>query len=204
MKATPHPRSWIKAPPTRATSPSLTEQRKITLSPNYQNVTVESGDKLGQLNVSGTAVLQTGRRRDEAHSGIRRDTPPFAYTSGNPVTVDGTETELTKVDGGKYHYGLRRSDTGRIQQTQHGHGDPHRHQDHTAHQMGQKTCRLSTKGNRRHRQQVRTPSPGRLPATSPSRMPPAKKSVTVPVEVDVTADRAQDKASPANRDPHQR
>ena len=32
--------------------------RKITLSPDYQNVTVESGDKLGQLNVSGTAVYK--------------------------------------------------------------------------------------------------------------------------------------------------
>lgn len=76
--------------------------RKITLSPDYRNVTVESGDKLGQLNVSGTAVYKQAADATKPTPAFDV-TLPFAYTSGTPVTVDGTETELTKVDGGKYH-----------------------------------------------------------------------------------------------------
>ena len=74
----------------------------ITLTPVYQNVTVESGDKLGQLNVSGTAVYKQAADATK-NTPAFNVTLPFAYTSGNPVTVDGTETELTKSDDGKYH-----------------------------------------------------------------------------------------------------
>lgn len=74
----------------------------ITLTPGYQNVTVESGDKLGQLNVSGTANYHQDADATK-NTPAFNVTLPFAYTSGNPVTVDGTETELTKSDDGKYH-----------------------------------------------------------------------------------------------------
>ena len=51
----------------------------ITLTPEYQNVTVESGDKLGQLNVSGTAVYK--HAADATKNTPAFDvTLPFAYT----------------------------------------------------------------------------------------------------------------------------
>ena len=43
-------------------------------TPSTRTVTVESGDKLGQLNRIRHRRLQAGRRRDEEHSGIRRNT----------------------------------------------------------------------------------------------------------------------------------
>ena len=55
----------------------------ITLTPVYQNVTVESGDKLGQLNVSGTAVYKHAADATK-NTPAFNVTLPFAYTSGTP------------------------------------------------------------------------------------------------------------------------
>lgn len=165
--------------------------RKITLSPDYRNVTVESGDKLGQLNVSGTAVYK--QAADATKNTPAFDvTLPFAYTSGNPVTVDGTETELTKVDGGKYHadYAGPTLDESNKPSTD------------TVTLTGIKTT-LPIKWGKDV--QVVDKDTGdttskfvRLTGTASGDVTiqddASGKSVTVPVEVDVTADRAQDKS----------
>lgn len=161
----------------------------ITLTPKYQNVTVESGDKLGQLNVSGTAVYK--QAADATKNTPAFDvTRPFAYTSGNPVTVDGTETELTKVDGGKYHadYAGPTLDESNKPSTD------------TVTLTGIKTTLPIQWGK-----DVQVVDKGtgdtvskfvRLTGTASGEVTiqddASKKSVTVPVEVDVTADRAQD------------
>lgn len=165
--------------------------RKITLSPNYQNVTVESGDKLGQLNVSGTAVYKQAADATKPTPAFDV-TLPFAYTSGTPVTVDGTETELTKVDGGKYHadYAGPTLDESNKPSTD------------TVTLTGIKTT-LPIKWGK----DVQVVDKGtgdtvskfvRLTGTASGDVTiqdaASKKSVTVPVEVDVTADRAQDKS----------
>lgn len=163
----------------------------ITLTPVYQNVTVESGDKLGQLNVSGTAVYK--QAADATKNTPAFDvTRPFAYTSGNPVTVDGTETELTKVDGGKYHadYAGPTLDESNKPSTD------------TVTLTGIKTTLPIQWGK-----DVQVVDKGtgdtaskfvRLTGTASGEVTiqddASKKSVTVPVEVDVTADRAQDKS----------
>lgn len=163
----------------------------ITLTPKYQNVTVESGDKLGQLNVSGTAVYK--QAADATKNTPAFDvTRPFAYTSGNPVTVDGTETELTKVDGGKYHadYADPTLDESNKPSTD------------TVTLTGIKTTLPIQWGK-----DVQVVDKGtgdtaskfvRLTGTASGEVTiqdgASKKSVTVPVEVDVTADRAQDKS----------
>lgn len=165
--------------------------RKITLSPNYQNVTVESGDKLGQLNVSGAAVYKQAADATKPTPAFDV-TLPFAYTSGTPVTVDGTETELTKVDGGKYHadYAGPTLDESNKPSTD------------TVTLTGIKTT-LPIKWGK----DVQVVDKGtgdtvskfvRLTGTASGDVTiqdaASKKSVTVPVEVDVTADRAQDKS----------
>lgn len=165
--------------------------RKITLSPDYQNVTVESGDKLGQLNVSGTAVYKQAADATKPTPAFNV-TLPFAYTSGTPVTVDGTETELTKVDGGKYHadYAGPTLDESNKPSTD------------TVTLTGIKTT-LPIKWGK----DVQVVDKGtgdtvskfvRLTGTASGDVTiqdaASKKSVTVPVEVDVTADRAQDKS----------
>lgn len=165
--------------------------RKITLSPDYQNVTVESGDKLGQLNVSGTAVYKQAADATKPTPAFDV-TLPFAYTSGTPVTVDGTETELTKVDGGKYHadYAGPTLDESNKPSTD------------TVTLTGIKTT-LPIKWGK----DVQVVDKGtgdtvskfvRLTGTASGDVTiqdaVSKKSVTVPVEVDVTADRAQDKS----------
>lgn len=165
--------------------------RKITLSPDYQNVTVESGDKLGQLNVSGTAVYKQAADATKPTPAFNV-TLPFAYTSGTPVTVDGTETELTKVDGGKYHadYAGPTLDESNKPSTD------------TVTLTGIKTT-LPIKWGK----DVQVVDKGtgdtaskfvRLTGTASGEVTiqddASKKSVTVPVEVDVTADRAQDKS----------
>lgn len=165
--------------------------RKITLSPNYRNVTVESGDKLGQLNVSGTAVYKQAADATKPTPAFDV-TLPFAYTSGTPVTVDGTETELTKVDGGKYHadYAGPTLDESNKPSTD------------TVTLTGIKTT-LPIKWGK----DVQVVDKGtgdtvskfvRLTGTASGDVTiqdaASKKSVTVPVEVDVTADRAQDKS----------
>lgn len=163
----------------------------ITLTPGYQNVTVESGDKLGQLNVSGTAVYK--QAADATKNTPAFDvTLPFAYTSGNPVTVDGTETELTKVDGGKYHadYAGPTLDESNKPSTD------------TVTLTGIKTTLPIQWGK-----DVQVVDKGtgdtaskfvRLTGTASGEVTiqdgASGKSVTVPVEVDVTADRAQDKS----------
>lgn len=163
--------------------------RKITLSPDYQNVTVESGDKLGQLNVSGTAVYKQAADATKPTPAFDV-TLPFAYTSGTPVTVDGTETELTKVDGGKYHadYAGPTLDESNKPSTD------------TVTLTGIKTT-LPIKWGK----DVQVVDKGtgdtvskfvRLTGTASGDVTiqdaASKKSVTVPVEVDVTADRTQD------------
>lgn len=163
--------------------------RKITLSPDYQKVTVESGDKLGQLNVSGTAVYKQAADATKPTPAFDV-TLPFAYTSGTPVTVDGTETELTKVDGGKYHadYAGPTLDESNKPSTD------------TVTLTGLKTT-LPIKWGK----DVQVVDKGtgdtvskfvRLTGTASGDVTiqdaASKKSVTVPVEVDVTADRAQD------------
>lgn len=163
--------------------------RKITLSPDYQKVTVESGDKLGQLNVSGTAVYKQAADATKPTPAFDV-TLPFAYTSGTPVTVDGTETELTKVDGGKYHadYAGPTLDESNKPSTD------------TVTLTGIKTT-LPIKWGK----DVQVVDKGtgdtvskfvRLTGTASGNVTiqdaASKKSVTVPVEVDVTADRAQD------------
>ena len=165
--------------------------RKITLSPDCQNVTVESGDKLGQLNVSGTAVYKQAADATKPTPAFDV-TLPFAYTSGTPVTVDGTETELTKVDGGKYHadYAGPTLDESNKPSTD------------TVTLTGIKTT-LPIKWGK----DVQVVDKGtgdtvskfvRLTGTASGDVTiqdaASKKSVTVPVEVDVTADRAQDKS----------
>lgn len=165
--------------------------RKITLSPDYQNVTVESGDKLGQLNVSGTAVYKQAADATKPTPAFNV-TLPFAYTSGTPVTVDGTETELTKVDGGKYHadYAGPTLDESNKPSTD------------TVTLTGIKTTLPIQWGK-----DVQVVDKGtgdtaskfvRLTGTASGEVTiqddASKKSVTVPVEVDVTADRAQDKS----------
>lgn len=165
--------------------------RKITLSPDYQNVTVESGDKLGQLNVSGTAVYKQAADATKPTPAFDV-TLPFAYTSGTPVTVDGTETELTKVDGGKYHadYAGPTLDESNKPSTD------------TVTLTGIKTT-LPIKWGKDV--QVVDKDTGdttskfvRLTGTASGDVTiqdaASGKSVTVPVEVDVTADRAQDKS----------
>ena len=163
----------------------------ITLKPEYQNVTAESGDKLGELNVSGTAVYK--KAADQTANTPAFDvTIPFAYTSGNPVTVDGTETELTKVDGGKYHadYAGPTLDESNKPSTD------------TVTLTGIKTTLPIQWGK-----DVQVVDKGtgdtvskfvRLTGTASGDVTiqdaASKKSVTVPVEVDVTADRAQDKS----------
>lgn len=163
----------------------------ITLTPKYQNVTVESGDKLGQLNVSGTAVYK--QAADATKNTPAFDvTRPFAYTSGTPVTVDGTETELTKVDGGKYHadYAGPTLDESNKPSTD------------TVTLTGIKTTLPIQWGK-----DVQVVDKGtgdtaskfvRLTGTASGEVTiqdgASGKSVTVPVEVDVTADRAQDKS----------
>lgn len=163
----------------------------ITLKPEYQNVTAESGDKLGELNVSGTAVYK--KAADQTANTPAFDvTLPFAYTSGTPVTVDGTETELTKVDGGKYHadYAGPTLDESNKPSTD------------TVTLTGIKTT-LPIKWGK----DVQVVDKGtgdtvskfvRLTGTASGDVTiqdaASKKSVTVPVEVDVTADRAQDKS----------
>lgn len=163
----------------------------ITLKPEYQNVTAESGDKLGELNVSGTAVYK--KAADQTANTPAFDvTLPFAYTSGNPVTVDGTETELTKVDGGKYHadYAGPTLDESNKPSTD------------TVTLTGIKTTLPIQWGK-----DVQVVDKGtgdtvskfvRLTGTASGDVTiqddASKKSVTVPVEVDVTADRAQDKS----------
>lgn len=163
----------------------------ITLTPKYQNVTVESGDKLGQLNVSGTAVYKQAADATKPTPAFDV-TLPFAYTSGNPVTVDGTETELTKVDGGKYHadYAGPTLDESNKPSTD------------TVTLTGIKTTLPIQWGK-----DVQVVDKGtgdtvskfvRLTGTASGDVTiqdaASKKSVTVPVEVDVTADRAQDKS----------
>lgn len=163
--------------------------RKITLSPDYQNVTVESGDKLGQLNVSGTAVYKQAADATKPTPAFDV-TLPFAYTSGTPVTVDGTETELTKSDDGKYHadYAGPTLDESNKPSTD------------TVTLTGIKTT-LPIKWGK----DVQVVDKGtgdtvskfvRLTGTASGDVTiqdaASKKSVTVPVEVDVTADRAQD------------
>lgn len=165
--------------------------RKITLSPDCQNVTVESGDKLGQLNVSGTAVYKQAADATKPTPAFNV-TLPFAYTSGIPVTVDGTETELTKVDGGKYHadYAGPTLDESNKPSTD------------TVTLTGIKTT-LPIKWGK----DVQVVDKGtgdtvskfvRLTGTASGDVTiqddASGKSVTVPVEVDVTADRAQDKS----------
>lgn len=165
--------------------------RKITLSPDYQNVTVESGDKLGQLNVSGTAGYKQAADATKPTPAFNV-TLPFAYTTGTPVTVDGTETELTKVDGGKYHadYAGPTLDESNKPSTD------------TVTLTGIKTT-LPIKWGK----DVQVVDKGtgdtvskfvRLTGTASGDVTiqdaASKKSVTVPVEVDVTADRAQDKS----------
>lgn len=165
--------------------------RKITLSPDYQNVTVESGDKLGQLNVSGTAGYKQAADATKPTPAFDV-TLPFAYTSGTPVTVDGTETELTKVDGGKYHadYAGPTLDESNKPSTD------------TVTLTGIKTT-LPIKWGKDV--QVVDKDTGdttskfvRLTGTASGDVTiqdaASGKSVTVPVEVDVTADRAQDKS----------
>lgn len=165
--------------------------RKITLSPDYQNVTVESGDKLGQLNVSGTAVYKQAADATKPTPAFDV-TLPFAYTSGTPVTVDGTETELTKVDGGKYHadYAGPTLDESNKPSTD------------TVTLTGIKTT-LPIKWGKDV--QVVDKDTGdttskfvRLTGTASGDVTiqddASGKSVTVPVEVAVTADRAQDKS----------
>lgn len=163
----------------------------ITLKPEYPNVTAESGDKLGELNVSGTAVYK--KAADQTANTPAFDvTIPFAYTSGNPVTVDGTETELTKVDGGKYHadYAGPTLDESNKPSTD------------TVTLTGIKTTLPIQWGKD---VQVVDKDTGdtvskfvRLTGTASGDVTiqdaASKKSVTVPVEVDVTADRAQDKS----------
>lgn len=163
----------------------------ITLKPEYQNVTAESGDKLGELNVSGTAVYK--KAADQTANTPAFDvTIPFAYTTGTPVTVDGTETELTKVDGGKYHadYAGPTLDESNKPSTD------------TVTLTGIKTT-LPIKWGKDV--QVVDKDTGdttskfvRLTGTASGDVTiqdaASKKSVTVPVEVDVTADRAQDKS----------
>lgn len=163
----------------------------ITLIPEHQNVTVKSGDKLGQLNVSGTAVYKQAADATK-NTPAFNVTLPFAYTSGNPVTVDGTETELTKVDGGKYHadYAGPTLDESNKPSTD------------TVTLTGIKTT-LPIKWGK----DVQVVDKGtgdtaskfvRLTGTASGDVTiqdaASKKSVTVPVEVDVTADRAQDKS----------
>lgn len=163
----------------------------ITLTPVYQNVTVESGDKLGQLNVSGTAVYKQAADATK-NTPAFNVTLPFAYTSGNPVTVDGTETELTKSDDGKYHadYAGPTLDESNKPSTD------------TVTLTGIKTT-LPIKWGK----DVQVVDKGtgdtvskfvRLTGTASGDVTiqddASKKSVTVPVEVDVTADRAQDKS----------
>lgn len=163
----------------------------ITLTPVYQNVTVESGDKLGQLNVSGTAVYKQAADATK-NTPAFNVTLPFAYTSGNPVTVDGTETELTKSDDGKYHadYAGPTLDESNKPSTD------------TVTLTGIKTTLPIQWGK-----DVQVVDKGtgdtaskfvRLTGTASGEVTiqddASKKSVTVPVEVDVTADRAQDKS----------
>lgn len=161
----------------------------ITLKPEYPNVTAESGDKLGELNVSGTAVYK--KAADQTANTPAFDvTILFAYTTGTPVTVDGTETELTKVDGGKYHadYAGPTLDESNKPSTD------------TVTLTGIKTT-LPIKWGKDV--QVVDKDTGdttskfvRLTGTASGDVTiqdaASKKSVTVPVEVDVTADRAQD------------
>lgn len=163
----------------------------ITLKPEYQNVTAESGDKLGELNVSGTAVYK--KAADQTANTPAFDvTIPFAYTTGTPVTVDGTETELTKVDGGKYHadYAGPTLDESNKPSTD------------TVTLTGIKTT-LPIKWGKDV--QVVDKDTGdttskfvRLTGTASGDVTiqddASGKSVTVPVEVAVTADRAQDKS----------
>lgn len=163
----------------------------ITLKPEYPKATAESGDKLGELNVSGTAVYK--KAADQTANTPAFDvTIPFAYTTGTPVTVDGTETELTKVDGGKYHadYAGPTLDESNKPSTD------------TVTLTGIKTT-LPIKWGK----DVQVVDKGtgdtvskfvRLTGTASGDVTiqdaASKKSVTVPVEVDVTADRAQDKS----------
>ncbi|MFR4489469.1 MAG: hypothetical protein ACLT3W_06455 [Bifidobacterium pseudocatenulatum] len=163
----------------------------ITLKPEYPKVTAESGDKLGELNVSGTAVYK--KAADQTANTPAFDvTIPFAYTTGTPVTVDGTETELTKVDGGKYHadYAGPTLDESNKPSTD------------TVTLTGIKTT-LPIKWGK----DVQVVDKGtgdtaskfvRLTGTASGEVTiqdgASGKSVTVPVEVDVTADRAQDKS----------
>lgn len=163
----------------------------ITLKPEYPKVTAESGDKLGELNVSGTAVYK--KAADQTANTPAFDvTIPFAYTTGTPVTVDGTETELTKVDGGKYHadYAGPTLDESNKPSTD------------TVTLTGIKTT-LPIKWGK----DVQVVDKGtgdtvskfvRLTGTASGDVTiqddASGKSVTVPVEVDVTADRAQDKS----------
>lgn len=161
----------------------------ITLKPNYQNVTAESGDKLGQLNVSGTAVYK--QDADATKNTLAFNvTRPFAYTSGKPVTVDGTETELTKSNDGKYHADYAGPTL----------NESNKPSTDTVTLTGIKTT-LPIKWGK----DVQVVDKGtgdttskfvRLTGTASGDVTiqddSSGKSVTVPVEVDVTADRAQD------------
>lgn len=163
----------------------------ITLTPECQNVTVKSGDKLGQLNVSGTAVYKQAADATK-NTPAFNVTLPFAYTSGNPVTVDGTETELTKSDDGKYHadYAGPTLDESNKPSTD------------TVTLTGIKTTLPIQWGK-----DVQVVDKGtgdtaskfvRLTGTASGEVTiqddASGENVTVPVEVDVTADRAQDKS----------
>lgn len=161
----------------------------ITLKPNYQNVTAESGDKLGQLNVSGTAVYKQDADATK-NTPAFNVTRPFAYTSGKPVTVDGTETELTKSNDGKYHADYAGPTL----------NESNKPSTDTVTLTGIKTT-LPIKWGK----DVQVVDKGtgdttskfvRLTGTASGDVTiqddSSGKSVTVPVEVDVTADRAQD------------
>lgn len=163
----------------------------ITLTPECQNVTVKPGDKLGQLNVSGTAVYKQAADATK-NTPAFNVTLPFAYTSGNPVTVDGTETELTKSNDGKYHadYAGPTLDESNKPSTD------------TVTLTGIKTTLPIQWGK-----DVQVVDKGtgdtaskfvRLTGTASGKVTiqddASRENVTVPVEVDVTADRAQDKS----------
>lgn len=163
----------------------------ITLTPECQNATVKPGDKLGQLNVSGTAVYKQAADATK-NTPAFNVTLPFAYTSGNPVTVDGTETELTKSNDGKYHadYAGPTLDESNKPSTD------------TVTLTGIKTTLPIQWGK-----DVQVVDKGtgdtaskfvRLTGTASGKVTiqddASRENVTVPVEVDVTADRAQDKS----------
>lgn len=180
----------------------VTGSSSFDMNPTPTFDKADPSEKLGQLDVSGTASYMHPKD-DNALTPAFEASMPFSYTSGNPIGIDGPSKALLKGSDGKTYYqkysnftldnsnnpntdelklsdGKEFSQAFKIDWAKDANGNP-------AVEVAEQKAEDGTTS-------VFVRRKGTVDGTVTVKDPASHKSVDVPIHIAVTADRAQDKS----------